>query len=436
MTSSASHTTYPNQLALRENVGIVDAKTYVPIQPRGNSKGSEQMFGGQYIQLSPYTPKGYLPSTDHIRQTQSVLVTDNLGPGRTTSFTLEKAGTFLEWVDLYITVSAVTPGAGATYARFGDFAGLLLLSRVIMKSTEQEYDSFLPIKKYLQTLRSASDEEYREYIAPLAGDLSKPERNARALAPQTFRVRIPCFWDNMPSKAPVLSAIARLLKIDFKFADIGSVLESDSILSTFTITQLELCYEVGNVPGFEQNIRSAQALTNTGVTNVYEDLHDTDLQEIAAGLSSIKIKLNNFNLPTMASYGTLTRAASYAPFANKEYLNYDVALLDLISEVTIQDSQNVILQTITSLDDIVKYWMMCHDVVPYRKSLIFWRAAFNAKPLCYTFTGSNNPANMSDYAVVFKFKAPLAEKLYYVQYNFEPNFVIQQGGELQRVFAP
>ena len=416
---------------LRTNVGVVDAKTFAQLSANSVNGAGVAM----YRSLSPYTKRSYYQQTDHIRQQNFEEKTENLRFGGDVGFNIEKTATCLEKLYLEVDISALTPSGAGTYARLCDYAGLQLLQKIRFTCTQQDFDSYPSLKNFISIMRNTSVGRFALETAPLGGGLSAIQRNARALASQTFRVDLKPYWDEIRSNSPILSAISRLLKVTFSLSDLPSLIQTDYTNgATATITGMRLAYDTVHLPGFERDALSREVLDARGLTSLYEDFHVFGPVKIPAGTTTQVIKLEGFQLPFFTSYGFLQLATDVDTQYNKKPFEMDFSLFNNIKTIQFRESQNLIIDELRGLDDFAKRWQENHSDIPYRTPLIVCRSAYDAKKVCHALSGSLNPQNFSNYSVRIEFNTATTADQYYTHCNVEPNFIVQQGGDIQNVF--
>jgi len=423
--------TYNNINLLRTNVGVIDAKTFASLSSGGLN--GEAAFRN-YLSLSPFMKKPYYQQTDHIRQQNYEEKTENLKWGGSVKLQFEKSAPVLTKTYLELDLSAVVPNGVGTYARLQNYAGLVAIQKITFTSTEQDFDVYPTLKNFLSITRNTSDEEYALEVAPLKGNLSIAQRNALALAPQTLRVDLKPYWDEILSASPILSSISRILRVTIDFCTLDTIVQQDYTLPpTLTINAARLAYETVHLPAFERDYLSKVTLTDRGLSHLYEDFHSFTT-DIAAGLTEKTIKLEGFQLPFFESYLFFQPATDIDTPYQKKYFELDHSILQNIASIQFRESQSLVIDELRGYDDIAKRWQENHKDIPFRQPLVLCRAALDAKKVGCHLSGTINPQNFSNYTVYIKFKAPLTQTLYVTHCNIEPNFTVQQGGEIQRTF--
>jgi hypothetical protein len=214
--------------------------------------------------------------TDYAIQEKKYIFRPSITTGAEIVAELHKEGTLVRNVTLVLRAPALTglvTGA-PTYARFGDFGGLLALNRDVPITFE--YGSTTVHRIYPDQIYSdyfyCNNEDRATKENLFVGEKTPAERNTLALAPQEFRIPIPVPWEGWGNELRIAS-LASNLRIRFPLASAKSMIQTDGVKpDTFNYSEAYLRYELIHLPGVDREEIVADTFSQQGEFTLFTDV--------------------------------------------------------------------------------------------------------------------------------------------------------------------
>lgn len=225
--------------------------------------------------LSAYGFKGYskLPNWEkEIQPIQPVSASTSLGS--TIRFVFPKRSTFIGRHHLVATISAVTPNGGGT-ARCVDFAGFRLYPAIQYRFGSNMIQVLDYLTLHILHKQNKRREEREAEAVLVGGDLSIAEREALALAPQTFYTDMPCWWTNHPSTYLNRDALSHDLEMAVTVCSAGDLTQGTSgTIPSVTLSSLSIRAILHHVEDDERDYHTAVTLNGPGNVMTIRDFEE------------------------------------------------------------------------------------------------------------------------------------------------------------------
>lgn len=280
------------------------------------------IFNADY-ENSHFTPKGWGKSTNfatHKIEIQPVNTTDDAF-GATVEFKPNKTVDYLGFATLQIPFSAVTPGNGASYTRFNDYAGPHSINNITINHVSNVI-ARLDGNAYMPRYLLHSDRRRRELWDPLLlGNLSAATRQVLATGGQVAQVPLDgFFWFTYGTNSFVpLIILSHELRFEVTFNPLSYILQSDHTGGTPTCrinTQviqgmsypLALIYTSVHVTGDERTYQTS-LYERDGIMQAYKEFKQQPRQTIQLGTSGVlPVRLTSLKDQVSETYWTIRKS--------------------------------------------------------------------------------------------------------------------------------
>lgn len=281
------------------------------------SETAALLIGSQSIfkPLPGMAMASYLPDVRHIDPD-----TQTTGDNAKLVFTIpDDCDIILPESYLRVAISALTPGAGATFTRLCEDAGCTFFEVSEAKIGPKSF-SFVDKEEIFGHVRDFVPHDKRDgWNRRLGMGLTPAERNTLALGEQVFL--IPLMWQ--PFLRPDLGLKPTLysnhLKLHLQVAPFATLVETDSQnAAPFTFT----CQLVANVAQVDRETRlefAKATLENGGLTQCVPYYQYDDNHQVAAATNIKTMKIEGFNMPTRRINVLIREAADATANAVKPF---------------------------------------------------------------------------------------------------------------------
>lgn len=261
---------------------------------------------------SPFVYPGYRTVTNYSTEKVVVQPRDRQGVnfGAQTTYKLDLQGDFIGKIVRKVTMSAVTPGGGATYTRFVDKAGVALSDEIEVKYGVNRLPKVRDNELEAWYLGKKLDYEEQETLDELvAGNKSAAERDALAAAQQTWYIEVPVWWASDPRAYIHQHSLAQELEIKFNNRSLLSLLDTDDNTATATFTE-ELHVLYYHVNNQESNAHTMRLRQETGIVYGITSMQRVPQKTVPASSTEFTVDLQNLTLPSRGLICQLRKKAN------------------------------------------------------------------------------------------------------------------------------
>jgi hypothetical protein len=265
---------------------------------------------------------------DHLRVITPFESAD--GPEKVAKFALQKVGHCLLKVRLEFTIT-LTPttggagnsvGAGNTIARFCDWIGKRILKRVELVYNTNSIQKLNGKQMFDESMLREEDEDFLEAIGDLeGGDLTASEREflanggapvtATAGTAATYSVELPLFHTCDASYGLHVNALSHDPTLEIEFERAVSVIETDFLSATYTLSNLKLkCFYLNMTQEDKSHIVGEILQRKDGFMYMMLD-HETQTKALASGSTSSSTEFTSIRGAVVELRWTLIRDAHY-----------------------------------------------------------------------------------------------------------------------------
>lgn len=390
----------------------------------------------------PWVPRAHVAFNDLVRQKFRLPINNPAPvPGSVVTIPFDKIGTILEDVCLRADLTMVPAGV-ATFARFVDWVGLLLVRRVRWRYAQNQLVEYQPDDAYWKTRREchATNRNMREFM--VKGNRTAAQRNADALGPVTILAPLCRYWEGVKGFSPLIAALSNRLTLQLEFARNADLIQSDSAASVYTIGTPVIEEQIIHLVGEDRAALTANTLKPQGINMLFADPQRAQFA-VPVGTVQFTQALNNFNMPCWEMAFFLRRTAFLTTdFDHREYENMALpwfrsgALLfndsDAIQlELRVTGDNEFIIPINNTIDS-------CYNLCKFYNQDIFGDIMvinFAELPLLKNCASqSYNLANITGLEVRINFIDATLVPLTLDVIAWCHNWINQQGGELQRIW--
>lgn len=387
---------------------------------------------------SKWAPENHIAFTEDVRQKGITEIGSAVKTGQTVSIPFEKTCTLLEDVELEILLPELTPSVGATYIRYIDYVALGLIRSVKWQYTANTLSQYSMEHQFCDIKKLCDEKRFNE-CQLVGGNLSAAARNTFATDPYVLRVRIPAPWNDKPSQAPAISALASKLTLVIELAQASEIVQTDGTKpAVLTFKSFNCVFQQVHFTGAVRQELTALTNTENGLSYLVDDITTTSF-DIPANF--FKATGNEFICPLLDIDGpvhqmnVLIRTQAQLDATNADTAPYEIdpAYLDGLSYRIIgnnMDLQDPETQNLDQLRKVQKFFKCRRDT---DQVIINW-AEYPDRPNCasgnLSFGNFTNPRLLLKNPKLAGSHPDLIVTVIARRYNFD----IHQRGTLQRVW--
>lgn len=413
-----------NRTLLRINVGAADSSLFTL---------------GKANSFFRYIP--WKIQTDKIRQRDRTFINQNIAFGQTIMYEYLKDGVLLEDTSIDFNLSAVVPvGGGGTFARLVDYAGFAMIRQMRLIYAQNQIQLKKNIHYFINHLRDHDIQHREVFEAEVAGELTAPQRNTRAAAPQTLRTYLKPYWYGLAGHSARITALALKIRIELDLCNVEDIVQTDYPgHATLTIQSVKWNYDLINMTGTDRDSFTQDTLTPRGITYLMEDVATSGgYMIIPAGVTATSLQLQGYTQPFSNLYCLFQKRSQVStPWGNDPFGVYP-ADMDLISYASLNDGETIIeddtsANAVSVVIDFSERWQKKHVIGQWRKPILVFSLAEIAD-IKNQNTGSLNASNINNFLLNLTFTGALAEDYVLYPVFIQHNWVNHQAAELQRAF--
>jgi len=322
---------------------------------------ASKLIGSQHSLFDRRMRQVFVP---HAKDIRTLTPVNSVATTLPTSGSIQFAQDFdrCDWLELKVTIPALTAGGAATFTRLVDYFGAQLFERIQCKFSGQEIQEIRPLEWY-KAQRDMLPELRQDYIEPLGGGLSIAERNSRALAQQVFYIRIPVYWarswraDKRRDLGLNPYVISQPFEVYFETAQYRDLVQTDDAASTPFTFNVEAYAVVQHTLPRERATRIAE--TRGGLGTIIPLPYYKFIREkvISAGASSYQLDISSIQLPVKILEILFRERSDLTTNYGKDYTN--------LSWDLVPDEMELVIGGVTLLQRQVVRPMMRYNACKY-----------------------------------------------------------------------
>lgn len=179
--------------------------------------------------VSPFKPVRHAATAVFIREEQYINPSTTPALGATVRFDVNKDGDYLDKVWLCVTMSALTPNGGATFARYCDWLGYALIRQFRAIYGPQTLQRISKEELFIWAQRFLNDEEYVHNARMVKGGIADADRVLEASQPQILKVPIHTLWlNNSEPQSLCLQGLGNRISFEIDFEPSVNLVQQDN----------------------------------------------------------------------------------------------------------------------------------------------------------------------------------------------------------------
>ena len=387
---------------------------------------------------SKWIPENHVAFTEDLRQKGITEVASSVRTGQSITLQFEKTSTLLEDVEIEVLLPPLVGSVGSTYIRYVDFVVLALLKTIKWSYVANTLSQYTMEHHFCDIKKLCDEKRFNEYQL-VGGNLSAAARNTFATAPYALRVRIPAPWNDKPSQAPAISALASKLTLTLELAQASEIVQTDGIKpASLTLDEFVCVFQQVHFTGAVRQELTALTNTPNGLSYLVDDITTINFDVPA---NFFKSTGNEFTCPLLDIDGPihqmniLVRTQAQLDPTNPDTAPYEIdpVYLDGLeyqikgNNMDIQDPES---QNLAQLRKIQKFFRCRRDTDQVVITWAEYPERLNCASGSISFGNFTNPRLLLKNPLLNGIHPALVISVTYRRHNFD----VQQRGTRQRVW--